>query len=80
MEGWKNGRIENGEGIEKLDDIRDFCFLSYVFGLEGKKWRGEKLICLIENKGEWIENEVCIKLLSCSNYIIQKIISLQSLK
>ena len=70
MEGWKNGRIENEEGIKKLDDKRDFVFSLMCLVWKVKKWRGEKLICLVEKKGEWIENKVCIKLLSCSNYII----------
>ena len=70
MEWWKNGRTKKREGIEKLDDKRDFVFSFMCLVWKVKKWRGEKLICLVEKKCEWIENEVCIKLLSCSNYII----------
>ena len=36
LDGWKSGRIENGEGIENWEDRRDLVF-SYVFGWENKK-------------------------------------------
>ena len=63
----KNERIEM---IEKWKDRNDFNFpcLCLVRGVE--KLRDGKLICLVENKSEGIENIVCIKSLSCPYCII----------
>ena len=33
---------------------------------------GGKLFCFVEKKNEWIENGVCINLLSCPPYYIKK--------
>ena len=65
LERWKNGKIENGEKIQKWRDGRNFSFpLRWqVWGVE--KWRDGKLFCLVEKKNERIENDVCRNLLSC---------------
>ena len=60
LEGWKNERIENGEGIEKKGDL----------GV--KRWRDEKLFCVAEEKSERMEKVVCINVLLCPYYIIYK--------
>ena len=57
--GWKNGRIENWEMIEKWKDKKDFNFnfnslMVFDWGVE--KWKYKKLFCLIVKKKERIEN------------------------
>ena len=57
--------IENWEQIEKWENWKNLVF-SHLYLVERvKKWKNEKLICLIEKKNERIENEVSINLQLC---------------
>ena len=55
MEGYKiNGRME------KWKDKKNLVFPRVYLVGGVKKWEGEKLFCLVENKSERIENVVYI--------------------
>lgn len=42
-----------------------------MVGIE-KVWGGGKLFCFVEKENEWIENGVCINLLSCPPITLKK--------
>ena len=66
MRRWRSATIENGEWIEKWEDMRDFSFSYLCLVREVEKWRNKKkIVWLIKKKNERIENVVCINLLSC---------------
>ena len=66
MRRWRSATIENGEWIEKWEDMRDFSFSYLYLVREVEKWRNKKkIVWLIKKKNERIENVVCINLLSC---------------
>ena len=51
--------------MEKQEDIKDFVFPHLCLVGRAEKWKDGKLICLVENKNEGIENEVGINLQLC---------------
>ena len=66
MRRWRSATIENGEWIEKWEDMGDFSFSYLCLVREVEKWRNKKkIVWLIKKKNERIENVVCINLLSC---------------
>ena len=55
MNEWKSEMIENGERIEKLEDIKDLVFSHILFG-----WKDEKV-----ERWKTIKNEIGINLQLC---------------
>ena len=47
--------IENDEGIEKWKDRRNLVFFYLCLVVRIKKWRDEKIICLVEKENERIK-------------------------
>ena len=62
FEGWKIGRIEQGEELEKWEERNDLVFSYMCLVRMIEKLRDGKLICLIEKKNDKMKIKVGINL------------------